>query len=103
MLTAACLERDGAMTAKPKTKGLPKPEARRIRREHEARDDAVTLEHIWPQHAKAHGNGKHLLKVLACRGCNNAKGGRMPTDDELRRAYAINEPWLKDNRAFGGL
>lgn len=49
--------------------------------------DDVTLDHVIPL---AHGGTEHYRnKVLAHGACNNAKGDRMPTADELERLAAL--------------
>lgn len=98
MITDECRERDGAMAmpgARRAMKRLPKPERRAAMRAQQADTSMATVEHIWPQ-ARRLECPLHVprsLVVIACRACNNAKGGRLPTPDELDRALTVNAKW----------
>lgn len=50
--------------------------------------DRDTLEHVWPK--SAGGPDRLGNIVLATYNCNNRKGSRMPTPDEVQRLDEIN-------------
>lgn len=98
VITEQCKTRDGALSmprARKALKRLPKSERRAIQRAQQADGSTATVEHIWPQARKAErpANVPSCLVVIACRACNNAKGGRLPTDAELARALYVNAAW----------
>ncbi len=45
-----------------------------------------TVDHFWP---KVKGHSRKSGKVLACRGCNESKADRDPTDDEICKFLAL--------------
>lgn len=47
----------------------------------------ATEEHVWPKARKGTDWGNVLL---ACSPCNNAKGQRLPTEDEMARLREVN-------------
>ena len=54
---------------------------------HLGRSRVATVEHVYPRHA-GHGNVNNV--VAACRGCNSAKNGRMPTGCERIALDVVN-------------
>lgn len=97
-ITHECRARDGAMSwpaSKREAKRMPKAERRALYRAQQKDTTHATIEHIWPRARRAERPSgiPVCLIVIACRACNNAKGGRLPTTEELERAMAVNAAW----------
>ncbi|MBU6232515.1 HNH endonuclease [Patescibacteria group bacterium] len=63
-------------------------------------DSNHTIDHVVPRSDGGQG-GRNL--VIACLRCNQDKGHRMPTEDEIQRAIALHNKVAYLIEAFRGL
>lgn len=78
-LTDACRRRGGTMRdEKPKSGRQPK--------------DIASWDHVWPRGQRE--DGDEPLQLLACVGCNNARGDTPPDPLYVARAQALRAGWL---------